>query len=482
MKRVLSLFAITMSLSILSLPAAAKRYHTDESDSDAEQPAPPRRARVDVSDAASSSTAAASSSDAAASAHADDHHTALSYPTFTSFLSYDDLRSLAATSKACKIAAKDRIEVIANSLQLPAGTSTACQIALAKIILQHKVQPSTDTTDKLVYPVSIPLAVKCRTVTHDPALATELTGLINNLIASIQQPYINACQQATTALTGKSLTEARVLFAALPDNEELTKMAYRYSWWQQHRDGDNLDEAVNLRAVFNDFNAAESYKLNFISLRDLPHDSILAQLIINLVLCAPEQTILNLKNLPRQSSIAITSSSLRHLYASDNPGLSALDLSNNPALTELDASGTVLTALDLRNNPALTYLHASNNPALTALDLSNNPALTILYAKKNPGLTALDLRNNPALTYLHASNNPALTALDLSNNPALTILNAFNNPGLTTLDLSNNPALTEFNAFNNPNLTEFRIGATRVDTAAIDEINAMVALNRARLR
>ena len=419
MKRALSLFAITMSLSVLSLPAAAKRYHTDDSDSDAEQPAPPRRARVDVSDAASSSTAAASSSDAATSAHADDHHTALSHPTFTSFLSYDDLRSLAATSKAGKSAAKDRIIIIANSLQLPADTSWARRIALARISL-------------------------------------------------IQQPYIHALAQAETALTGKSLTKARKLFYSLHKNDEFSKMAYRYTWWKQRRHRDNLDKAVDLKAVFNDFNAAKSYTLNFASLHGLQHDNILAQLIIDLVLCSPEQTILILSALPPQSSIAITSSSLTVLCARDNPGLTVLDLSNNPNLTHLEISkNRRLTALDLRNNPALTKLHTSYNPGLTALDLSNNPALTELDAYNNPGLTALDLSNNPALTYLNADNNPGLTALDLSNTPALTrlsisdtgltALDLSNNPNLKALDVSYNPGLTTLDLSNNPNLTLLQI-------------------------
>ena len=419
MKRALSLFAITMSLSVLSLPAAAKRYHTDESDSDAEQPAPSRRARVDVSDAASSSTAAASSSDAATSAHADDHHTALSHPTFTSFLSYDDLRSLAATSKAGKSAAKDRIIIIANSLQLPADTSWARRIALARISL-------------------------------------------------IQQPYIHALAQAETALTGKSLTKARKLFYSLHKNDEFSKMAYRYTWWKQRRHRDNLDKAVDLKAVFNDFNAAKSYTLNFASLHGLQHDNILAQLIIDLVLCSPEQTILILSALPPQSSIAITSSSLTVLCARDNPGLTVLDLSNNPNLTHLEISkNRRLTALDLRNNPALTKLHTSYNPGLTALDLSNNPALTELDAYNNPGLTALDLSNNPALTYLNADNNPGLTALDLSNTPALTrlsisdtgltALDLSNNPNLKALDVSYNPGLTTLDLSNNPNLTLLQI-------------------------
>ncbi len=86
------------------------------------------------------------------------------------------------------------------------------------------------------------------------------------------------------------------------------------------------------------------------------------------------------------------------------------------------------------------------------------------------------------LTILLANQNPGLTTLDLSNCPALTYLSAFNNQSLTALDLSNNHALTFLNVDNNPALTDFRIAPrTRIYTAEIAHINAIVEANRARL-
>ncbi len=300
MKRAPSLFAITISLSVLSLPAAA--------------PAPSH-----------------------------DFGTVLSDSTFTSFLSYDDLKALAATSTPGKVAAKQRIAMTINNLKLPTGTSTVPRAALAKISL-------------------------------------------------IQEPYTHALVEAVAALTGKSLTKARELFYSLPEDDERIKMAYRYTWWKQDRSGDNLDETVNLGAVFNDFNDASDYKLNFAPLHGLPHDNKLAQLIIDLVLCSPKQNKLHLQALPSRSSIAITSCSLNALTASFNTGLTTLDLSNNPALTYLNASNTGLTTLNLNHNPALTCLQASNNPGLITLDLSNNPNLAFLQAYNNQNLIEFRIR------------------------------------------------------------------------------------------
>ncbi|MBM3893268.1 hypothetical protein FJ365_02600 [Candidatus Dependentiae bacterium] len=278
----------------------------------------------------------------------------------------------------------------------------------------------------------------------DQAIKDELKRQINSLIFSIQTPTRNAIREARAALTGKTLAEARAAFALLPDADELTKMAYRFLWWLQHETAENLDPAVNVKEVFAAFSRAGSteesnYIMNLTPLQQLQNANQLTQLLIDLVLCNPDQQGLDIRRVGTNCSLTITST-------------------------------------------ALTWLYANNNADLTALDLSNCPALTALAASNNQALTALDLSNCPALTALAASNNPALTALDLSNSPALTHLYANDNPGLASLNLSNNPALTQLSACDNPGLTTFRIApGTRVSAATITQITAMVAANRARL-
>ncbi|MBM3893267.1 leucine-rich repeat domain-containing protein [Candidatus Dependentiae bacterium] len=437
MKLRLTILTLAAGLALSPLCQAAKRERaeeTHESDSDDSHPARPmQRARVEPE--AASSSAAASSADATA---------AFSRPT---------------TSRN-----------IVSMLR------------------------SRETTGRMTIPLKRLLAHRCKQLGNaiaagaDQEIKDELKYQIDCLIFSIQTPTEDALDSARSALTGKTLAEARAAFALLPDADEFTKMAYRFVWWQQHPTDENLDAAVNVKEVFAEFFRADFigrplYRIDFTPLQQLQNANQLTQVLIDLVLCNPDQQKLDISGVPANCSLTITSTALTWLYANNNADLTALDLSNCPALTRLYASNNQsLTAIDLSNCPALTRLYANNNQSLTTLALSNCPALTTLWAEKNPGLTALALSNNPALTTLAASNNPALTALDLSNCPALTTLGAEKNPGLTALDLSNNPALTDLYAYSNPGLTDFRIApAAAVAPATIADINAMVAANRARL-
>jgi len=297
------------------------------------------------------------------------------------------------------------------------------------------------------------------------------------LIDGKQAPFKTALNDANTVLAGTTLAAARDAFERLPDDDELTKMAYRFVWyqlnpaaelnmayrfaWYQRNPGaENLDPAIDMQDMLEKFNEFNDFTINFTPLHGLENAHKLAQLLIDLVLCNPVQQRLKLINLPPESNIKITSSSLTYLNASSSPGL---------------------TTLDLSNCPALTVLNVCKNPRLSALDLSHNPALTVLRAYENPGLMALDVTNNARLRELRVGNNPELAALNLSNNPALQYLYASRNPRLTALDVSNNPALLDLNAFYNPLLINFKIGATQVSAEIIAKINDMVAENRARL-
>ncbi len=261
-------------------------------------------------------------------------------------------------------------------------------------------------------------------------------------------------------LAGTTVAAARYDFERLPDDDELTKMAYRFAWYQRNPGAENLDPAIDMQDMLEKFNEFNDFTINFTPLHGLENAHKLAQLLIDLVLCNPVQQRLTLINLPPESNIKITSSSLTYLKASSSPGLTTLDLSNCPALTHLLAScNPVLTDLDLSNCPALIFLNVCKNPRLSALDLSHNPALTVLRAYDNPGLMALDVTNNARLRELRVGNNSELAALNLSNNPALKYLYAFYNPLLTN----------------------FKIGATQVSAGLIALINDMVAENRARL-
>ncbi len=189
----------------------------------------------------------------------------------------------------------------------------------------------------------------------------------------MQQPTRDALYAAKRALTGKTLAEARAAFVELTDGEELTKMAYRFVWWQQNHNltDENLDPYVNVKAIFanfltTDFLGLRNEIIDFTTLQQLPNANELTQLIIDLVLCNLPHGLPKIRNVPADCRLTITSPTLIQLCASTNQDLVFLDLSNCPSLTRL---------------------WATDIPKLTTLDLSNNPTLTELLILRNLGLT-----------------------------------------------------------------------------------------------
>jgi len=351
MKLRLTILTLAAGLALSPLCQAAKRdrtAETHESDSDDSHPARPmQRARVEPE--AASSSAAASSADATA---------AFSRPT---------------TSRN-----------IVSMLR------------------------SRETTGRMTIPLKRLLAHRCKQLGNaiaagaDQEIKDELKYQIDCLIFSIQTPTEDALDSARSALTGKTLAEARAAFALLPDADEFTKMAYRFVWWQQHPTDENLDAAVNVKEVFAEFFRADFigrplYRIDFTPLQQLQNANQLTQVLIDLVLCNPNQQKLDISGVPANCSLTITSAVLRILNASENPGLASLDLSNCPALTTL---------------------YAADNPSLTALELSNCTILTMLDASDNPGLISFTMANT---TYISRNSINIINEIVATNRTRLQL-------------------------------------------------------------
>jgi len=96
----------------------------------------------------------------------------------------------------------------------------------------------------------------------DQEFKDNLKYQIDCLISFIQTPTRNALHKATTALTGKTLDQARAAFAELRNGDELTKMAWRYAWWQQHYNSrhENLDPHIDLIVAIEDFTESTGWQ------------------------------------------------------------------------------------------------------------------------------------------------------------------------------------------------------------------------------
>jgi hypothetical protein len=152
---------------------------------------------------------------------------------------------------------------------------------------------------------------------------------------------------------------------------------------------------------------------------------------------------------------------LTSLNVSSNSALDYLDCHENQ-LTSLDVSGAnslntllcynnQLTSLDVSSNTSLTEFNCESNQ-LTSLDVTSNTALIDLTCYFN-NLTSLDIGINPALNVLLCASN-LLTSLDVSGANALYHISCSYNQ-LTSLDVrnGNNTNMVTFNSTNNPNLT-----------------------------
>ncbi|WP_294737593.1 T9SS type A sorting domain-containing protein [uncultured Flavobacterium sp.] len=131
---------------------------------------------------------------------------------------------------------------------------------------------------------------------------------------------------------------------------------------------------------------------------------------------------------------------LTHLLASNNGGLTSLDLSNMTSLLEVYTEYCGLTSLDVTGCSSLERLECGVNQ-LTSLDLTGVSSLEFLTCFNNE-LTSLDF--SPVnLTYFYAGDN-LFTEIDLSTQTNLLGFSLYNCSNLTTVYVKNG-TVQEFN-------------------------------------
>ncbi len=197
------------------------------------------------------------------------------------------------------------------------------------------------------------------------AAASSAASISSRLLATK-----NTLNRAILALPkAMLLNDAQDAFIKLTNEDELTKMAYRYAWWLQHPREKNLDPTVNLQETCAGFSKVLSYRnsctLNFYHVRMLQNAHELIQLLIDLVLCNSSQTTLEITNLPQHCNLIISSNSLTDFVVIDEPGLTSLNLSNCPALTRLFAF----------QNPGLTSVDDAGHAGAGADDAEDEEAV-----------------------------------------------------------------------------------------------------------